>query len=88
MRAALILFLLLSATLAWAAKDPPAVPVNVNTATQAQLETLPGVGPLMARSILHYRQRSGPFRRVEDLLIIKGMSKRKLEALRPYVKVR
>jgi DNA uptake protein ComE-like DNA-binding protein len=46
MRAALILLLLLWVPLA--AKDPPAAPVNINTATQEQLETLPGVGPFDA----------------------------------------
>ena len=88
MRATPILILLFSAALALADKKPPAAPVNINTATQEQLETLPGVGPSTARSILHYRLRSGPFRRLEDLLIIKGMSKKKLEELRPYLRVK
>jgi competence protein ComEA len=70
------------------AKDPPAAPVNVNTATIEQLKTLPGVGPATARSIVRYREKNGPFRRVEDLLILKGMSRQRLQKLRPYVKVK
>lgn len=70
------------------AKDPPAAPVNINTATVEQLVTLPGVGDTTARSIVRYREKNGPFRRVEDLLILKGMSKQKLAKLRPYVKTK
>jgi competence protein ComEA len=69
------------------AKDPPAAPVNINAATAEQLETLPGVGPAIARAIVNFRVRSGPFRRVDELLIIKGMSKKKLAKLRPYVRL-
>jgi len=70
-----------------AQKTPPTQPVNINTATIAQLETLPGVGPNTAKSIVDFRNRSGPFQRIEDLLAIKGISKTKLEKLRPYVTV-
>jgi competence protein ComEA len=70
------------------AKDPPPAPVNINTATIEQLTTLPGVGPSTARSIVRYREKNGPFRRVEDLLILKGMSKQRLQKLRPYVKTK
>lgn len=70
-----------------AQKTPLPHPVNLNTATIAQLETLPGVGPNTAKSIVDFRNRSGPFQRVEDLLAVKGISKSKLEKLRPYVTV-
>jgi competence protein ComEA len=72
---------------ALAQKTPPAQPINLNTATIAQLETLPGIGPNTAKSIVDFRNRSGPFQRLEDLLAIKGISKSKLEKLRPYVTV-
>jgi|ERR1700751_2050224 competence ComEA-like helix-hairpin-helix protein len=68
-------------------KTPPTQPINLNTATIAQLETLPGIGPNTAKSIVDFRNHSGPFQRVEDLLAIKGISKSKLEKLRPYVTV-
>ena len=83
--AAIVLFLYLAPALAQ--KSPPAQPINLNTATIAQLETLPGIGPNTAKSIIDFRNRSGPFQRIEDLLAIKGISKSKLEKLRPYVTV-
>ena len=80
--------LLLLLALVRDAKDPPAAPVNINTATVEQLQTLPGVGPSTAKSIVRYREKNGPFRRVEDMLILKGMSRPRLQKLRPYVKVK
>ena len=82
---AAVLFLCCKTVLAQ--KAPPAQPINLNTATIAQLETLPGIGPNTAKAIVDFRNHSGPFQRVEDLLAIKGISKSKLEKLRPYVTV-
>ncbi len=87
MRGGWILAIVLGAVLAAAQKEPPAAPVNINTASAEQLATLPGIGPSMAKAIINFRTRNGPFRRVEELLIIKGMSKKKLAKLRPYVKL-
>jgi competence protein ComEA len=84
--AAALLFFLAAGT-ALAQKIPPAQPINLNTATIAQLETLPGIGPNTAKAIVDFRNHSGPFQRVEDLLAIKGISKSKLEKLRPYVTI-
>jgi competence ComEA-like helix-hairpin-helix protein len=70
-----------------AQKNPPTQPLNLNTAPIEQLEKLPGIGPNIAKSIVQFRERSGPFQRVEDLLAIKGISKARLEKLRPYVTV-
>ena len=85
-RAIIVLFVSLGIALAQKT-PPPAQPINLNTATIAQLETLPGVGPNTAKSIVDFRNHSGPFQRVEDLLAIKGISKSKLEKLRPYVTI-
>jgi competence protein ComEA len=60
--------------------------VNVNTATNAQLQLLPGVGPSRAQAILEHRDRE-PFRRVEDLLRIRGIGRATLARLLPYVVV-
>ncbi len=65
-------------------KQPPAKPLDLNTATVEELEKLPGIGPSTAKAIVRFRERSGPFRRIEDLLAIRGITKRKLEKLRPY----
>ncbi len=61
--------------------------VNLNTATAADLEALPGIGPALARRILEYRAQHGPFSAVEDLLAVRGIGPAKLEQLRPYVTV-
>ncbi|MGA7917346.1 MAG: helix-hairpin-helix domain-containing protein [Candidatus Acidiferrales bacterium] len=68
-------------------KSPPAKPLDLNSATVEQLERVPGIGPKTAEAIVDFRTKSGPFRRVEDLQAIKGISKRKFEELRPYVTV-
>src|SRR5882762_9621070 len=70
-----------------AQKRPPAKPIDLNAATIKELEELPGVGPVTAQRILDARQKSGRFRRIEDLLAIRGISTKRLEALRPYVTV-
>lgn len=82
--AALLLFSLGSVAAAQK-KKLPAKPVDLNTATIEQLEQLPGIGPTTAQAIVRFREKSGPFRRVEDLLAIRRISKARLEKLRPYV---
>ena len=59
--------------------------LDINRASAEEFEKLPGIGPKMAAQIVAYRAKHGPFRRVEDLLIIKGMGNKKWKALRPYV---
>lgn len=62
-------------------------PLDLNTATAAQLEELPGVGPATAGAILAHRERNGPFRSVEELLEVRGIGPAKLEAIRELVRV-
>jgi competence ComEA-like helix-hairpin-helix protein len=71
----------------FAQKNPPPKPLDLNTATIEQLTALPGVGPVTAKAIVDFRTKSGPFRRVEDLLAIRGITERRLAQLRPYVTV-
>ena len=61
--------------------------LNLNSATLMELETLPGIGPVLARRILDFRQKKGGFRRVEELLVIPGISERKWKAIRDKVEV-
>jgi len=61
--------------------------VNLNTATAEQLETLPGIGPDLARRILDYRADNGPFKNIEGLLNVKGIGDGKLAQLRDMVTV-
>jgi len=64
---------------------PPLHSVDLNSATEKQLEQLPGVGPTTAKAIVEFRTKAGRFRRVEDLLVIRGISESKLDKIRPYV---
>ena len=81
-----LVFILLCGILE-AQKRPPAKPIDLNAATIKELEELPGVGPVTAQRIIDARQKSGRFRRIEDLLAIRGISTKRLEALRPYVTI-
>ena len=66
--------------------EQPAAPrVNVNAASAGELERLPGVGPVLAARIVEHRERYGPFRRVEHLLAVRGISERRFRDLRPHV---
>jgi competence protein ComEA len=49
-----------------------AAKIDLNTAGVEELQTLPGIGPALARRIVEHRREHGPFRRVEDLLEVKG----------------
>jgi len=82
-----LVLLLLSTTVVGQKKQPPAKPIDLNSATIKELEELPGVGKVTAQRIIDARQKSGRFRRVEDLLAIRGISTKRLEILRPYVTV-
>ena len=57
--------------------------VDINTATAAELETLPGIGPSLAAAIVEHRRRSGPFRSVDELIQVAGIGPVKLEQIRP-----
>jgi competence protein ComEA len=62
--------------------------LNLNTATLMELETLPGVGPVLARRIVEFREKKGGFRRVEELLVIPGISERKWKLIKDKVEVK
>jgi competence protein ComEA len=50
--------------------------VNVNTASASEFEALPGVGPKLAARIVEYRQKNGPFKKVEDLMNVRGLGEK------------
>ncbi len=78
----------LAAAIAGAA-DPASSPrpVNLNTASAAELEALPGVGEARAREIVATREKRGGFKTLDDLTEVKGIGKAALEKLRPLVTV-
>src|SRR4029077_6340635 len=82
-----LLAIILIQSVAAAQKKPPSKPIDLNTASIEQLQQLPGIGPATAKAIIRFREKSGPLKRVEDLLAIHGISKARLEKLRPYVTV-
>ncbi|MEJ5224358.1 MAG: helix-hairpin-helix domain-containing protein [Anaerolineales bacterium] len=67
--------------------EAPPGTININTATQAQLETLPGIGPTLAQRIIAYRTENGRFTRIEDLLKVSGVSNAILDRIRNQITV-
>ena len=61
--------------------------VNLNTATAAELATLPGVGPKLAERIIEYRQKKGPFKKIEELMNVQGIGEKSFLKLRPQLTV-
>jgi competence protein ComEA len=63
----------------------PATCVNLNRATSEELARLPGVGEVIAERIISYRERHGPFRRPEEVIIIEGFSDKKYRAIEKLI---
>jgi competence protein ComEA len=61
--------------------------VNLNTASAAQLEALPGIGAKMALRIVEYRQKNGGFKKIEDLMNVKGIGEKAFLKLKPHLTV-
>jgi len=61
--------------------------VNINTATAAELETLPGIGPALAQRIVDYRTANGPFARVEDIKKVSGIGDKMFERIKDLITV-
>lgn len=65
---------------------PSQNPININTASVDEIEKLPGIGRKTAESIIIYRTENGPFRRVEHLMLIRGVSEARFMKLQPYIR--
>lgn len=61
--------------------------VNINTATQTELETLPGIGPSLALKIINYRKENGKFSSIEEIKNVSGIGESKFESLKRYIMV-
>ena len=62
-------------------------PVNINTADADTLAALPGIGQVLAKRILAYRQQNGPFRAVEEITNVEGIGEKKAEAILELITV-
>lgn len=60
--------------------------ININAASAADFEKLPGIGEVLAQRIIAYRQEHGPFRRAEHLMMVRGVSDRKFREIRSLVR--
>ena len=70
-----------------ASKPAVASAVNINTASAADLITLPGIGAKTAARILEYRQKNGPFKKVEELMNVRGVGEKSFLKLRSQISV-
>ena len=61
--------------------------ININTASASLLETLPGIGETLAKRIVDYREKNGPFRSIQELTRVSGIGTATLEALRDLITV-
>jgi competence protein ComEA len=61
--------------------------VNLNSASESELESLPGIGQVLAQRIVDYRTQHGPFHDVKDLLKVEGIGQKKFDSLKDYVTV-
>lgn len=83
---AVVLAVLMTTGVAVAAGKPaPAGKVNLNAASAQQLEELPGVGPKLAARIVEYRQKSGAFKSIQDLMNVKGIGEKNFEKLQGFL---
>jgi competence protein ComEA len=82
----LLCSLLFSALPGWAA-EAAKKQVNINSADSAQLALLPRVGPSLAQKILDYRKQNGPFKKADDLMLVRGVGQKTYQLIKPYVSI-
>lgn len=66
-------------------KAAPSGPVNINTASAEELDTLPGIGPAMAQRIIEFRETEGAFTSIEDIKKVKGIGEAKFEKMKDKI---
>ncbi|MFB3896330.1 MAG: helix-hairpin-helix domain-containing protein [bacterium] len=62
--------------------------ININTATVSELDILPGIGPKLAERIILYRQQHGPFKRIDDIVLVSGIGPKRFEQMKNQITVK
>ena len=68
--------------------DTSITKININKATQAELETIPGVGPSTALKIINYRNENGKYKNIEDIKNVSGIGDAKFEKMKDYITIK
>lgn len=77
-------------TFSWAFAEAPAAAgprLNINTASQAELEGLPRIGPKIAREIIDFRTKNGAFKKIEEIMKVKGVGEKLFNQLKDMITV-
>lgn len=61
--------------------------ININTASAEELQTLPGIGPSISKRIVAFREENGPYKRIEDLMKVKGIGEKSFQKIRHLITV-
>jgi len=78
---------ILSLSGAYAQTNTPKAKININTATQAELESLPRIGPKVAQRIIEYRAQNGNFKKIDDLMKVKGIGEKIFAQIKELITV-
>ena len=71
-----------AAVMAQKSKAAATEKVNLNTATAEQLQSLPGIGPVLAKTIIDHRAKNGKFSRIEEIINVKGLGEKKFQKIK------
>lgn len=66
----------------------PVDKININTATQIELESLFGIGPVIAKAVIQYRLENGPFKEIEEIQEVSGIGPVTFERIKPFITVK
>ncbi|MCD6455159.1 MAG: helix-hairpin-helix domain-containing protein [Candidatus Aminicenantes bacterium] len=69
-------------------KASSSVLININTATEAQLVKLPGIGPAKAKRIVETRKKLGGFKRIQDIMKVKGIGEKTFNRIKKFIRVK
>jgi competence protein ComEA len=72
---------------AYAQTAPPKAKININTASPAELESLPRIGPAVAQRIVDYRTKNGSFKKVEEIMKVQGIGEKIYEQIKDMITV-